>query len=120
MQRVPVRSIPAPKSGERDEASPLLRLARRIREEQGTEQARAFLAAMGPFAAPGELKRIAEGFGFDYSAIEAARVSPSGGSKKPNQPAQNGMQMISAFMQLRNAVQGGADPAALIGLLNGK
>ena len=75
MQRVPTRQrqfVPngnAAKRPQGGEASPFLRIARRIREEQGIEQLRAFLAAMVPFVAPNELKGVCTGFGLDYDSI---------------------------------------------------
>ena len=46
MQRMPAGSMP-PRSSEgmNEDASPMLRLARRIRAEQGTEQVKALLVA---------------------------------------------------------------------------
>lgn len=79
MQRVPTRQrqfVPngnAAKRPQGGEASPFLRIARRIREEQGIEQLRAFLAAMVPFVAPNELKGVCAGFGLDYDSIVLLR-----------------------------------------------
>ena len=79
MQRVPTRQrqfVPngnASKRPQGGEASPFLRIARRIREEQGIEQLRAFLAAMVPFVAPNELKGVCTGFGLDYDSIVLLR-----------------------------------------------
>lgn len=79
MQRVPTRQrqfVPngnAAKRPQGGEASPFLRIARRIREEQGLEQLRAFLAAMVPFVAPNELKGVCTGFGLDYDSIVLLR-----------------------------------------------
>ena len=79
MQRVPTRQrqfVPngnAAKRPQGGEASPFLRIARRIREEQGIEQLRAFLAAMVPFVAPNELKGVCTGFGLDYDSIVLLR-----------------------------------------------
>lgn len=79
MQRVPTRQrqfVPngnAAKRPQGGEASPFLRIARRIREEQGIEQLQAFLAAMVPFVAPNELKGVCTGFGLDYDSIVLLR-----------------------------------------------
>ncbi|MBR0134793.1 MAG: hypothetical protein IJM18_01205 [Clostridia bacterium] len=122
MQRVPSRSIPKHYSGVREEnASPLLLLARRIREEQGPEQVKAFIGAMAPFAAPNELKRISEGFGIEYETIDRPLA------RRPEQPQpardSNGgqMQMLQTLIQLSGVMRnGGADPAKLISLLSGR
>ena len=84
MQRIPTRNVsPRQATNQRQgngEVSPVLMLARRIREEQGVEQVSAFLRAMIPFAAPNELKRIAESFGIPYDRI----------SQKPQQHRNDG------------------------------
>ena len=61
----------------------MLLLARRIREEQGAEGLKAFLFAMEPFAAPYELKSLAERFGIERSVRE--NTAQNGGA--PNQNA---------------------------------
>ena len=109
MQRIPANNIPNHSAGASPEPSPLLRLARRIREEQGAEQTRAFLTAMLPFAAPGEIRRIGEGFGIPFESIQSAasQMHP-----QPKQPANGGntmnqLQLLQTLMQMKNAVQGG-------------
>lgn len=88
MQRVPTRQrqfVPngnAAKRPQGGEASPFLRIARRIREEQGIEQLRAFLAAMVPFVAPNELKGVCAGFGLDYDSIVLLRNEQTQGKLK--------------------------------------
>lgn len=60
----PMQTVP--EEAKAEERSPMLLLARRIREEQGVEGLRAFLLAMEPFAAPYELKNLAERFGMEH------------------------------------------------------
>lgn len=76
MQRVPTRqrqAMPADRQQggrqQNNEASPALLLARRVREEQGVEQLKSFLAAMEPFVAPNELRSICGGFGINHDAL---------------------------------------------------
>lgn len=60
----PMQTVPE-EAKKQEERSPLLMLARRIREEQGADGLKAFLSAMQPFAAPYELKNLAERFGME-------------------------------------------------------
>lgn len=57
----------------REEPSPIVNMAKRIRDEQGESGLRDFLAAMEPFAAPNELRSMAERYGLDYQEITAKR-----------------------------------------------
>ena len=114
------------------DVSPMLMLARRIREEQGIEQVKAFLRAMTPFAAPNELKRIGEGFGIPYERI---RQEPENNSPARSPGAydmgntQSGPQtrvmpdqlnMIRTLMQLQGLMKGGgADMSKLMSLMGG-
>ena len=72
MQRMPLnktRSMPdAPKTSQ-NENSPALLMARKIRREQGVEQLRAFLSAIGPFISPNELKSICGAFGLNFNTL---------------------------------------------------
>lgn len=130
MQRIPTRSI-TPRNGENPqrpaEPSPMLRLARRIREEQGVDQVRAFLAAMAPFAAPNEIRHIGEGFGIAYESIEremergsVKRAQEHTQNTEPRNGAANGLNMIRTVMQLQGIMKNGGDPEKLIGMLRGK
>ncbi|MBR3298784.1 MAG: hypothetical protein IKI64_06210 [Clostridia bacterium] len=60
----PMQTVP--EEAKKEERSPLLLLARRIREEQGADGLKAFLIAMEPFAAPFELKNLAVQFGMEH------------------------------------------------------
>ncbi len=73
LQRVPPGGNRMNGAEMREEPSPLNAVAKRIREEQGEAGLRDFLAAMEPFAAPNELKSMAERYGIDYSEIIAKR-----------------------------------------------
>lgn len=87
MQRVPTKNTPmnVQNNGRviAQETSPLLSMARRVREEQGVEQLRAFLSAMAPFAAPNEIKRLCDSFGLSYASVA-----------KPTHPAQQKEQYV--------------------------
>lgn len=130
MQRIPTRSITPARDQSRqraDEPSPMLRLARRIREEQGVDQVRAFLAAMKPFAAPNEIKHIGEGFGIAYESIEREMARNSGRNVREQGPdhgsvngAANGLNMIKTVMQIQGLMKNGADAEKLISMLRGK
>ncbi|MCR5808019.1 MAG: hypothetical protein K6G56_00500 [Clostridiales bacterium] len=113
------------------EASPLLRLARRIREEQGAERVREFLAAMMPFAAPGEIRHISEGFGIPFESVENAgrrrnnnrngqsaeeRLSLDDRPQRASQSDQ-GMNMLRTLMQLKGLMNGAPDPRTLMELM---
>lgn len=128
MQRMPSRNMP-PRSMEQaaDESSPMLKLARRIREEQGPEQVKAFLAAMTPFSAPNEIKKIGEGFGISPESIEAERAKKEARSevKKPDQfnsanAAANQLNQLRMLMQLSGMIKNGGDPMAILNLLGGR
>ena len=125
MQRIPAKTVPGRIAEHASEPSPLLKLARRIREEQGAEQTRAFLSAMLPFAAPGEIRRVGEGFGIPFESISgnppASKAQPEYGEMRPpaNEAADR-LRMLQAIMQLSGASrQGGPDIGKLLGLLGG-
>ena len=83
--RVPSRqrqSPPVQEAERREEASPLIAMSRRIRDEQGVDGLRQFLAAMGPFAAPNELKTTAARFGMDYESILSANSEQRAGETR--------------------------------------
>lgn len=101
MQRVPSRQMPpnVQKSVNRvNDTSPALLMARRIRDEQGIEQLKLFLAAMEPFVAPYELKSIASGFGIEYDSLLLGRKQNR--SVQPNQGIQDGNWNNSSQMRL--------------------
>lgn len=91
----PMQTVPE-EAKKQEERSPLLLLARRIREEQGVDGLKAFLSAMQPFAAPYELKNLAERFGMEHhirenaaqrqgsAATQNAAFSASGGFSAQN------------------------------------
>lgn len=107
-----MQRTPANRNEGNGEAQPLVKLARRIRSEQGAEQLKAFLQAMTPFFAPNELKNIAEDFGVEFR--ERQPEPPA----QP-QPRQDPMDMIRSIMQIKTLMSG-ADPQALMRLLGGK
>lgn len=121
MQRIPGNALPPMKEGAKGEETPLLLLARRIRREQGAEQVKAFLAAMEPFFAPNEIKRIGEDFGIPYESIEAARTSTRPAeTKRPQERTAEGLGNLGMLMKLMPLLRGGApDAASLMSLLGG-
>lgn len=121
---------------------PALLLARRIRREQGAEQARRFLAAMEPFLAPNERMTIAEQLGI---RLQTPNPPPKGNRRQPEsvqtptspsedpqtrqQNPQNGrnndfsnmaqqIQMLQMLSQM-NGQGGGFNPMLLSQLMNG-
>lgn len=118
MNRYPINNIPARRASGGEEASPLLKLARRIREEQGAEQLKAFFAAMRPFAAPNELKRVSESFGIEIPE------APERGSLKREAPRETSqgdpLRMMRSLMQMMTLMKGGGgDFNLLANMLNG-
>lgn len=116
MQRTPQN-----RSEGNEEVMPLVKLARRIRAEQGAAQLKAFLQAMTPFFAPNELKNIAADFGVAYPEA-SPQASLKAQPQPPVQPAQQArdpMEMIRSIMQLKTLMSGG-DAQALMRLLGGK
>lgn len=132
MQRMPTRT-PGPRGEEMSaDDSPMLRMARRIRQEQGSEQVKAFLAAMTPFSAPNEIRRIGESFGISFESIELERSRQT--RQPPMQPPMqqphnavnqtnammNQINQLKMLMQLSGMMKNGGDPTALLGLLNNR
>ena len=70
-----------PAGGEQKPVSPLVNMARRIRGEQGVSGLREFIRAMEPFAAPNELRSLANDFDLDYEALRQPprSAAPNGG-----------------------------------------
>lgn len=146
MQRVPTRQrqfVPngnAAKRPQGGEASPFLRIARRIREEQGIEQLRAFLAAMVPFVAPNELKGVCAGFGLDYDSIvllrneqtsrQASRMNRgesasgnvnAGGMNPFGAAGGQQMQLIQMLMGMQNIMKSGkGDISRIMNMMGGR
>ena len=121
MQRISGNALPPMKQGARGEETPLLLLARRIRQEQGAEQVKAFLAAMEPFSAPNEIKRIGEDFGIPYENIEAARArSLPPQERRQQDKSAEALGNLGMLMKLMPLMRGGApDAASLMSLLGG-
>ncbi len=125
MQRMPTRNLPPRSAEQAADDSPMLKMARRIRSEQGTEQVRAFLAAMTPFSAPNEIRRIGEDFGISFESIEreSTRQAPM---PRPRQQQSGPNQMMDQLNQLKMLMQrsvmmkNGGDPSALLNLLGGR
>ncbi|MBO4384674.1 MAG: hypothetical protein J5854_04565 [Clostridia bacterium] len=129
MQKMPARNYkPGPPSYGFDEASPMLRLARRIREEQGVEGLRAFLAAMTPFSAPNEIRHIGEDFGVSFESIETERRRGEERAIARNVPrqdaggnrAQDQMNQLAMLVKLAGLMKNGGDMMNLINMLGKK
>ena len=139
MQRVPTvhhRSIPETAGGAipHEAPSPLVALARRIREEQGVEGLKEFIAAMTPFAAPNELRNMASSFGVDYDGIMAQK-SPAyrAGEHEHGERRTGGnmgtmgnmggmmplMQLMRMLPMLQGMMRGGGDMSALFKMMGG-
>lgn len=113
--------------------SPLLLLARRIRQEQGADKLKDFLCAMRPFAAPNEIKRVGAGFGVSVDEAETddrsgalrqgsaqAGAAGRGANQQVNGAQSQQMQMLQRLMLLQNALSGGGpDAASLLRMLGG-
>lgn len=104
--------------------SPLAALARKIRSEQGAAGLSEFIAAMAPFAAPNELRALAEELGVEYEPFVR---QPEPAQEQYSQPRSAGggpdiMRMMQ-LMQLMNGMKGGGrqgmDPMQLFALLGG-
>lgn len=76
----PMQTVP--EEAKKEERSPLLLLARRIREEQGADGLKAFLIAMEPFAAPFELKNLAAQFGMEHHVRAGAAQGQANASDR--------------------------------------
>ncbi|MCR5610935.1 MAG: hypothetical protein K6F68_03785 [Clostridiales bacterium] len=129
MQKMPARNTPRSTTGNyMEDASPMLRLARRIREEQGVEQLRAFLAAMGPFSAPNEIRHIGEDFGIPFESIEAERrrteerqaPRPAPKQDQGGNRMQDQMNQIGMLLNLANMMKNGGDMMNLINMFGKK
>lgn len=102
MQRMPP-NIPPRQSRDANPipASPALNMARRIRSEQGAEQARQYLMDMEPYLAPAERNHIASQIGVNLPR------------QQQGQPVQHNQQ------QFPSGAQPGGNPLAMLGGLGG-
>lgn len=117
------------KQNSSSDASPLLLMARRVREEQGVEQLKQFLSAMKPFAAPNEIRRLCEGFGINFQTLPQRYEDPdtryvrqerSPQPQQTQQPVMPQMQMLQTLLQMQSLMGSGKpDPMQLIKLMNG-
>lgn len=96
--------------------SPALLMAKKVYQEQGTEQLKLFLAAMEPFVAPNELKIICDGFGIDINniPIKSNRKQPLAGKQNANQ-----LQLIQLIMGMQNMGKNGMDVGKIMKLMSG-
>jgi len=133
MQKMPPnmptrRNVPkTPYGGE--SASPALRMAQRIRDEQGPGRAREYLHAMEPYLAPAERSYIAEQMGIPLPQRKRepaslrppgppSRAEPGTAASQSGQPPMGGggpgnppLQLL----QLLSGMQGGANAAQGMG-----
>ena len=107
MQRMPP-NLPPRQSREAGTIpqSPALNMARRIRSEQGAEQARQYLMDMEPYLAPAERNHIASQIGVNLPKRQENRNMPQQPAQ-PSQPVQQG------------GAQGSMNPLSMLGGLGG-
>lgn len=119
MQRMPPTMPPRQnnQNGNGAAASPALNMARRIRSEQGAEQARQYLMDMEPYLAPAERAHIAEQVGVTLPPKQG------GAGSMPNAGAANPMNAGNPFSALGampgGGGNGGANPMQLLQMLSG-
>lgn len=127
MQRVPSRQMPPNVQNNVNRAndtSPALLMARRIRDEQGIEQLKLFLAAMEPFVAPYELKNISSGFGIEYDSLMLSRKQNQNaqinqGMQGGNRSNPNQMKLMQMLMNMQGIAKGGKpDMMNLLKMMN--
>lgn len=121
MQKVPVKqsetksqAVSTVHSG--GNVSPALQMAKKVYQEQGTEQLKLFLAAMEPFIAPNELKNICIGFGIDIEKIIVKINHKSQMSGKQNA---NQLQLLQLIMSMQNMGKSGIDMGKIMKLMTG-
>lgn len=107
-----------------NDTSPALLMARRIRDEQGIEQLKLFLAAMEPFVAPYELKNISSGFGIEYDSLMLSRkqnqnAQMNQGMQGGNRNNPNQMRLMQMLMNMQGIAKSGKpDMMNLLKMMN--
>ncbi len=128
MQRMPPNMPPRKNdpNGMSQPTSPALHMARRIRSEQGAEQARQYLVAMEPYLAPAERRHIAEQVGVSLptrqeSAPVQNAAAPSAGGANPlaGLGGMGGANPLVALGNMGGGNGGGGNPMQLLQMLSG-
>lgn len=103
--------------------SPTLMMAKRVYQEQGMEQLKAFVVAIEPFVAPNELRTICSCFGLNFESLprnakqQQAQTVP--GSHAQGSGSRNQMQMLQMLMSMQNMSKGGMDISQLMKMMGG-
>ncbi len=129
MQRMPPNMPPRQnnQNGTGAAVSPALNMARRIRSEQGAEQARQYLLDMEPYLAPAERAHIAEQLGVALpprqERTQAAPTPPMGGGMPMGGNPLSALGAMGgnplAALGAMGGNAGGANPMQLIQMLSG-
>ena len=104
-------------------SSPTLMMAKRVYQEQGMEQLKAFVVAIEPFVAPNELRTICSCFGLNFESLprnakqQQAQTVP--GSHAQGSGSRNQMQMLQMLMSMQNMSKGGMDISQLMKMMGG-
>ena len=129
MPRVPVRQQNSqqgsrPMQQQRpSSSSPTVMMAKRVSQEQGMEQLKAFVVAIEPFVAPNELRTICSSFGLNFESLprnakqQQAQTVP--GSHAQGSGSRNQMQMLQMLMSMQNMSKGGMDISQLMKMMGG-
>ena len=101
----------------------LMMMAKRVYQEQGMEQLKAFIVAIEPFVAPNELRTICSSFGLNFESLprnakqQQAQTVP--GSHAQGSGSRNQMQMLQMLMSMQNMSKGGMDISQLMKMMGG-
>ena len=112
-----------PMQQQRPSSSPTLMMAKRVYQEQGMEQLKAFVVAIEPFVAPNELRTICSCFGLNFESLprnakqQQAQTVP--GSHAQGSGSRNQMQMLQMLMSMQNMSKGGMDISQLMKMMGG-
>lgn len=116
MQRMPPNIPPRQRESGEAPVSPALNMARRIRSEQGAEQARQYLMDMEPYLAPAERNHIAAQLGVELPRRQNAPAAPP--VQQNPQQFQNGAQVNFNPLSMLGGMNGG-NPMQLLQMLGG-
>ncbi|MDY5001078.1 MAG: hypothetical protein SO122_01200 [Eubacteriales bacterium] len=98
-------------------------MAKRVYQEQGMEQLKAFVVAIEPFVAPNELRTICSSFGLNFESLprnakqQQAQTVPGGHAQGSG--SRNQMQMLQMLMSMQNMSKGGMDISQLMKMMGG-
>lgn len=98
-------------------------MAKRVYQEQGMEQLKAFVVAIEPFVAPNELRTICSCFGLNFESLpknakqQQTQTVPGGHAQGSG--SRNQMQMLQMLMSMQNMSKGGMDISQLMKMMGG-